>query len=75
MVPSVGADTEVATAKYMSNSSNRQTRRAELESYQKARAIETRNRFFVQHATTWRHRWPYTSAKVQLSWKDIASVV
>ena len=41
----LGADTEVATAKYMSNSSNRQTRRAELESYQKARAIETRNRF------------------------------
>ena len=37
----------IVGAKYMRNNSDRETRRAELESYQKARAIETKNRFCI----------------------------
>jgi len=40
----LGPDTVVATAKYIKkNEGEREKRRAELYSYQKARAIETRN--------------------------------
>jgi hypothetical protein len=40
----LGPDTVIG-AKYMKNNSDRERRRAELHSYQKARAIETKNRF------------------------------
>ena len=40
----LGPDTAIG-AKYIRNNSDRERRRVELHSYQKARAIETRNRF------------------------------
>jgi ribosomal protein S27AE len=42
----LGPDTVVATAKYIKkNDGERERKRAELHSYQKAKAIETKNRF------------------------------
>jgi hypothetical protein len=41
----LGPDTVVATARIKKNNSERERKRAELHSYQKARAIETKNRF------------------------------